>query len=442
MKRSKNDILGSGRYKLENFLGEGSYGVVWLATDLQLEIDVAIKTLHPHMGKIADLQKEAITQARLSHPNIAIVYSVDIDDRFIAMEYVDGESLENFLRNQIANNTWVEKDQAVHLLSQCFLAVMHAHEQSVVHGDIKPGNIMLDQSGSVKITDFGVAKVISEEKLKGYTPNMTRKLGSTTYMAPEVLRGEQKNSSNDIFSLGVVSYLLFTGHHPFYNTHPSGLFGLKEMLLADEEAKDPREIAPDISESHANIILRLLSKSPECRYGSVKEAYEDFVGIGLLCTKCDSKNPANAKFCNQCGNSLDDEREDQYRGKTPQELWSKAFQLNGLSQFEEAIQFSDEAIKKQHDCADAHQTKAFALSNLGRLEDALASYEDAINYTSDATRLDRSKLANIYTNMSYCYSRLDNHEKAKGALEKALELDPKHYKARDLLNKGFKKGYW
>lgn len=443
MNRQKDDIMGAGRYKLKKVLGEGSYGIVWLSDDLQLQIEVAIKTLHPHMGKIADLQKEAITQARLSHPNIAIIYSVDIDDRFIAMEYIEGESLEDYLRKLVENNNWINLDTAAHFLSQCFEGLMHAHEQSVVHGDVKPGNIMIDKSGVIKLTDFGVAKVISEEQPTGYTTaNMARRLGSITYMAPEVLKGERRSFSSDIFSLGIVAYLLFTGHHPFYSTHPSGLYGLRDMLLSDEEVRDPRELNKDTPEGQAKIIRRMLSKEPECRYGSIKEAYEDFVDIGLLCAKCSSKNPANARYCNHCGNSLEEERKDQFKDKTAQELWSKAFQLNGLMKFSEALQFCDEAISLQPNFPDAYQTKAFALSNLGKYEDAIDSYKEALKYFSETTGLDRKKLANVWTNMSYCYSNIKEYDLSKKALETAIEYDPNHYKAKKLLEQGFERGYW
>ncbi len=282
MNHKEHDVLGSGRYKLIKILGEGTYGVVWLADDTQLQIKVAIKILHPHMGKIADLQKEAVTQASLNHPNIAVIYSVDIDDRFIAMEYIEGESLEAYLRKYIINNIWISKDEATHFLSQCFEAFMYAHEQSVVHGDIKPANIMIHHDKTIKITDFGVAKVISEEQLKGYTTNTARKLGSITYMAPEVLKSEPRTFRSDLFSLGIVGYLLFTGHHPFYNTHPSGLFGIRETLLSDKEPKKPMEINSDIPEIHENVIVKMLSKNPESRYASVKQAYEEFANIGLL----------------------------------------------------------------------------------------------------------------------------------------------------------------
>jgi len=430
MNHKQNDVLGSGRYRLIKILGEGTYGIVWLADDTQLQIKVAIKILHPHMGKIADLQKEAVTQARLNHPNIAIIYSVDIDERFIAMEYIDGESLENYLRKHIIDGTWISKDEAAHFLSQCLEGLMYAHEQSVVHGDIKPANIMIHQDKTIKITDFGVAKVVSEEQLKGYTTNIVRRLGSITYMAPEVLRGEPRTLKSDIFSLGVVGYLLFTGHHPFYNTHPSGLFGVREMLLSDDEPKKLKEINQDIIEVYENVIMKMLAKNLENRYANVKEAYEEFVGIGLLCRNCNYKNPVSAKFCNECGQSLKEVREDQYKDKSPREIWSKAFQLNALGQFEEAIKFCDEAIKAQKDFADPYQTRGFALSSLGKYEEARESYKMALKYTKD-----KIQVANIHTNMSYTYMMEHNYEKLIEELEEALKNNPDHYKAKQLLEK-------
>lgn len=433
MNQKENDVLAN-RYRLVKILGEGSYGIVWLADDLQLQIKVAIKILHPGMGRIADLQKEAVTQARLNHPHIAIIYSVDVDDRFIAMEYIEGESLGDYLRNCVIGRSWISKDKATDFLSQCFQALMHAHENSVVHGDIKPANIMIHQNKTIKITDFGVAKVISEEQMRGYLPNIGRRIGSITYMAPEVLKGEPRTYRSDLFSLGVISYLLFTGHHPFYNPHPSGLFGVREMLLSDEEPKRPREVNPDISEEYENVITKMITKNPENRYSSMKHAYEELVDIGLLCRRCSYKNLANANFCSKCGQSLREVRENQYKDKSPRELWQRAFELNAVGQFEEAIKFCDEAIKLQSDFADPYQTKGFALSSLGKYSDARKSYEMALKYAQD-----QMQMANIHTNMSFTYMMEHNYEKLVEELEKALEYDPNHYKAKQLLEK-FKGG--
>jgi serine/threonine protein kinase len=394
------------------------------------------------MGKITDLITEARTQASLSHQNIAIIYTVDIDDKFIAMEFIEGQSVDDYLKKHIISKTWIERDKAIDILSQCFEGLIYAHDKSVVHGDIKPANLMIHSSGSIKIMDFGVAKVISEEQRKGYPTNVFRRLGSLTYIAPEVLRGEPRNFKSDIFSLGIVAYLLFTGNHPFFNPHPSGLFSVREMLISDQEAKNPREIDPDITERHASIIMKMLAKNPDLRYSSIKQAYEEFVEITLSCPKCHAVNPLDAKFCNQCSHSLKEAKEDKYKGMSPQDFWGRAFKLNSISQFREAIKLCDEAIKLQDNFADAYQTKGFALSSLGEYEEALRNFEKALEHSTKITKLDQTKLANIHTNMSYCYERMRKYDLAKLELEKALEYDPSHYKAVHLLSKGKSRGYW
>jgi serine/threonine-protein kinase len=424
------DSLGNGRYKLQEVLGEGTYGVVWLAEDTQLQIKVAIKTLHTSMGKISDLRREAVTQARLNHPNIASIYSVDIDERFIAIEYVEGKSLEKYLKDCIAENAWIDINQSMQFLSQCFNALIYAHSKQVIHGDIKPGNIMIHNDGTIKLTDFGVAKIISEQDISGYSPSAARRLGSITYMAPEVISGVPRDFKSDIFSLGVVAYLLLTGHHPFFCSHPSGLFSIKDSLLSDSEVKNPKEIIPNLSDEYANAILKMVSKDPNSRYSDLKKAYEEFIGLGLKCHSCQFVNPVTASFCMQCGSSLKRVIADQFSNKTAEELWVKAYQLNSISQFEEAVRFCDEALKIQSNHARLHQTKAFALSNLSRFDEALLSYELALSFLED-----KEQEANIHTNMSYIYLQQGNKIKWREELEKALECNPSHYKARYYLEK-------
>lgn len=400
MNRNEGDVLGRGRYKLIKRLGKGSYGEVWLAGDTELDMNVAIKTLHPSSGSITDLQKEARTQARLNHQNIAKINNVDIDERFISMEYIEGESLEHCLRAYITNKTWIQEGKAMQFLTQCFEALKYAHKKSVVHGDIKPANIMIHRDDTIKLTDFGVAKVISEQST-GYSTNIVRRLGTITYMAPEVLNGEPRTVKSDLFSLGILAYLLFTGRHPFYSTHPSGLFSVRENILSDEEPTEPRKINPKIPEIHETVIMKMLAK-----------------------------NPVNAKYCSQCGESLEKVRKDQYKGKSPLELQNRAFQLNALGDYEEAIKFCDAAIKREKKFADAHQTRGFALSNLGRTKKALEAYQRALEYSTD-----RAQKANIHTNRCYIYMVESDPQNMINELKLALKENPYHSKAKDLLER-------
>lgn len=423
-------ILGNGRYELQRILGQGTYGVVWLANDTQLQIHAAIKRLHPNMGKISDLQREAVTQARLNHPNVATIYSADIDGRFIAMEYVEGESLEKCLKTHISNGTWINIEKSRQILSQCFDALRYAHGENVIHGDIKPGNIMIHSNETVKLTDFGVAKVISERELAAYSYGEQRRLGSITYMAPEVIMGEPRDFRSDIFSLGIMAYVLFTGNHPFRHPHPSGIFSIEDMILSDEEPRKPSDVQPSIQESFERVIMKMMAKSPEDRYANINQAYEELFGFGLTCPKCGSSNPASAHYCMKCGHSLQEAKDDQYKDRTPRELWSRAFQLNSELKYEEAIKLCNEAVKMQPDFAEAYQTKGFALSNLRAYNEALDCFTLALKYAKD-----RLKKADIHVNISYVYFKQGDYERNVAELRKALELNPYHPKARTLMEK-------
>ena len=424
------EVLGDGRYELLRILGQGAYGTVWLADDTQLQIKAAVKRLHERMGKLEDLKREAVTQAHLNHLNIATIYSASIEERYIAMEFVEGESLEKCLKRHIDNGTWIDMGKSKQILLQCFEALRYAHGENVIHGDIKPGNIMVGTNETVKLTDFGVAKVITERELMGYLQRGQRRLGSITYMAPEVIRGEPRDFRNDIFSLGILAYLLFTGLHPFRHPHLSGLYSVTDMLLSDEEAKKPSEINSDIPERFEKVIMKMVAKNPEDRYANINQAYEELFGLGLTCPHCRFDNPANALYCMHCGKSLQEAKDDQYRDKLPRELWSAAFRLNSEFKFEEAIKLCDRAIEMQPDFAEAYQTKGFALSNLKAYPEAHECFKLALKYAKD-----RSKEADIHVNISYIYFKQGDHEKNIAELKKALEINPYHSKARELLDK-------
>lgn len=429
------------RYGLKKRIGEGSYGVVWLAEDLQLGRPVAVKTLHPFRGRLADLEREAKAQAQLVHPNIVIIYGVDVDERFIAMEYVEGESLEECLKEHIRKSTWIATEKATAWLLQCFRAIKCAHAKGVVHGDIKPGNVMIDRDGTVRMTDFGVAKIISEEKQDTYRLEEPRRVGSITYSAPEVLRGGHRNYVSDMFSMGILAYLLLTGHHPFFNVHPSGLFSVTDMLLSDDRARDPKDINPDITENHARVILKLIEKDPEARYPNIQQAFDEFADIGLSCPKCRSKNDLVAKYCNQCGRVLRG-LEDQYKGKTAQELSAIAFDLNGAGQYEQAISFADAAVRANPDFPLAHQTKGFSLSSIGKYPEALDSFNRTLELMQKEPYCDVRKIVNVLLSKCFCYERLADYPKSKQSLDEALKYDPDHPKAKLLLERGHQKGYW
>jgi len=426
----EGNTIARGKYRLTRKIGEGTYGVVWLAEEIALGMRVAIKRLHPHTGRMSDLRREAATQARLNHQNIVAIHDFDEDERIIVMEYIEGQSLEMLLKKCIAAREWIDLDVAKEFMSQCCAALACAHRESVIHGDIKPGNIIITAEQTVKLSDFGVAKVILEREGNSYSQISGTRLGSLSYMAPEVLRGEPRDFKSDIFSFGVVCYLLLTGCHPFYNTHPSGLFTVRDMLLSDEEPKDAREIVPNLPDAYADVVTRMMEKDRERRYDEIRVACEDILTIGLACPNCETKSPLSNRYCGQCGHSLKSAIDSLYKGKSYEELCRVAYQLNCNLHFREAIGYCDAAILIQPEKPAAYQSKGFALSSLERFDGALQNFGLALEY-ADLKPVE----AQIHYNLSYVFWCTGDKENQIRELEKALECNPDHLKAKEFLEK-------
>ncbi len=423
------DVLGNNRYELKRELGRGTYGVVWEAHDNSLDATVAIKTIHKHQGGVRELQHEALTQARLSHPHIATIYDVSLDEAFIAMEYIDGETLEKKLKDLARAGEWIDAERALNVLDECFDAMTYAHSQGVVHGDIKPGNIMVRNDGHIKVTDFGVAKLLIESTPPRYE-NEPRRLGSTTYMAPETARGAPRDKRSDVFSLGVLAYLLLTGHHPFYNTHASGLFTIRDELLTEREAASLRDIDPRIPIAYNQVVMRMIAKSAEARYAEARDAYQDLVGVKLVCQECSAPNELSAKFCNQCGAILQAAMDEQFRSMTPEQMQAKAYQLNSLERYDEAIRFCDEALRLDPKLSSAYHTRGYSRACTGQYDDALADYGLALQHaTTDRHR------SQIHQFIGYVYFKQHQIDRMIAELREARRLDPTNAKAMFLLDK-------
>ena len=205
-------ILG-GRYRLIELLGQGGMATIYRAHDQQLERDVAVKVLRPEYGRDPDFfarfRQEAQSAAALNHPGVVAVYDYGTDPAgpFIVMELVDGEDLAPILRRSGA----LPPRQAARLVSQTARAIAAAHASGFVHRDIKPGNILVNHEGQVKVTDFGIARAVAEAAVT--LPGTT--LGSVHYFSPEQARGEMATTASDIYSMGIVLYELLTGRRPW-----------------------------------------------------------------------------------------------------------------------------------------------------------------------------------------------------------------------------------
>ncbi len=211
-------IVGGGRYELRRLLGRGGMGMVWLAYDARLKEEVALKFLPPEISAdvaaLDSMRLETLRSRRLTHPHIVRIHDLSeaLDETpFISMEYIEGANL-NELRLQSPGKvlTW---DFLAPLVQQLCHALDYAHNEGVIHRDLKPGNLMVDAKGRLKLTDFGIAAVMNNTTRR----NANSVSGTPGYMSPQQMRGQIPTESDDVYSLGATVYELLTGRPPFYS---------------------------------------------------------------------------------------------------------------------------------------------------------------------------------------------------------------------------------
>ena len=258
-----------GRYEIHELLGVGGMAVVYRAYDTIDDRTVAIKILKDEfLGNeefIRRFKNESKAIAILSHPNIVKVYDVSFGDQlqYIVMEYIDGITLKEYLDQQ-KEIKWKE---AIHFTVQILRALQHAHEKGIVHRDIKPQNIMLLQDGTIKVTDFGIARFSRNE-----TRTMTDKaIGSVHYISPEQARGDLTDEKADIYSVGVMLYEMITGQLPFEADNAVSV----AIMQLQSDPKPPKEINSAIPDGLEEIILKAMQKNPTQRYQSAAEMLRD-----------------------------------------------------------------------------------------------------------------------------------------------------------------------
>lgn len=257
------------RYEIQELIGVGGMAVVYRAYDIIEDKIVAIKILKDEfLGNkdfIRRFKNESKAISVLSHPNIVQVYDVSFGTKiqYIVMEYIDGITMKEFISQQ-KRISW--KD-AVYFTKQILSALQHAHRKGVVHRDIKPQNIMLLKDGTIKVTDFGIARFSRNE-----TQTMTdRAIGSVHYISPEQAKGSIIDEKADIYSVGVVLYEMLTGTLPFEADNAVSV----AIMQMQANPKKLREIDPDIPEGLEEITLHAMQKLPENRYLSAEDMLKD-----------------------------------------------------------------------------------------------------------------------------------------------------------------------
>ena len=263
-----NKIIAE-RYELLDVIGRGGMADVYLANDTILNRTIAIKILRTSLAKdpvyIARFQREASAAAALSHKNIVEIYDVgeDNDQYYIVMEYVPGRTLKELIAKRGALHVM----EAIDIMKQVLLGTARAHQMGIIHRDLKPQNILVTDSGTAKIADFGIASI---QSLTQFTQTDVI-MGSLHYLAPELARGEKATVQSDIYALGIVFYELLRGQVPFNGESPVNI-ALKHM---QEELPSLREFNPSIPQSVENIVIKATAKNLNDRYKNASEMLED-----------------------------------------------------------------------------------------------------------------------------------------------------------------------
>ena len=289
----------AGRYEIVGELGRGAMGVVYKATDPVIGRTVAVKTIklsaegtglsRPEL--LARFQTEARAAGVLTHPNIVVVFDAGEEDGlyYITMELVEGRSLQALLDDGHS----FPLPRVLRIMEQACSALQFAHERNVVHRDIKPANLMLTGDDTVKVTDFGTAKILQF----GTVQQTAHVMGTPSYMSPEQVKGRAVDGRSDIFSLGVMLYEMVTGEKPFPGQNITTVI----YKIVNEEPVPPKQVDPSIHAGISAVIMRSLAKDPDRRYQSCREMLEELRNYRSLSAA--SGNPHSTMALNSEANA-------------------------------------------------------------------------------------------------------------------------------------------
>jgi eukaryotic-like serine/threonine-protein kinase len=261
-------VLG-GRYDVLDRVGGGGMALVYKGYDQLLHRKVAIKVLRQQYVHdeefIRRFRREAQAAASLSHANVVSIYDVGQEDEvhYIVMEYIEGSTLNDVIKEKSP----LQVETAINIASQICDALEHAHQNQIIHRDIKPHNILIGKNGRVKVTDFGIARAADSSQIT-QTGSV---VGSVHYFSPEHAKGTLTGAKSDLYSLGIVLYQMLTGQLPFFGESPISV-ALKHL---QEDVEEPRKVNPLIPQSVENIILKAMRKKPDERYQSARQMQDD-----------------------------------------------------------------------------------------------------------------------------------------------------------------------
>src|SRR5258705_5897298 len=251
-----------GKYKILSTIGSGGFGTVYLAENAWIDKKVALKVPHKQSVDFGELLREPRLLASLNHPNIVTILTAEKQENvfFIVMEFVPGETLESIIAQEGA----LDVSRALDYTCQISNAVDHAHKQGVLHRDLRPSNVLVAESGMLKVADFGTSRFLE------IAAHGTTVIGSPPYMAPEQFQGKAVFAS-DIYSLGVTMYQMLTGVLPYDTPAPADL----DKLMSGELVSPPRLKNSSIPKSISDIVMRAMAPEITARYQRAPELLAD-----------------------------------------------------------------------------------------------------------------------------------------------------------------------
>ena len=295
-------LLGQnvGKYQILANLGSGGFGTVFLAKDAWIDKKVAIKVPHRQSGDFDDLLQEPRLLAALDHPNIVGIVTAERVDGvfFIVMEYVKGESLEQVLDREKS----LDVPRALHYTVQVLKGVEHAHQNQILHRDLRPANVLVSESGVIKVADFGTSRLLEKS-------HATTVIGSPPYMAPEQFQGRAVLAS-DIYSVGVILYQMLTGTLPYFSPNPAQI----ERMVAQGRCTPPRLRNGQIPREISDIVMKAIAPELADRYQRAAELLDDLATAGEIDHKATemedirkrlkARESPRASFCWHCRKPL------------------------------------------------------------------------------------------------------------------------------------------